>query len=166
MLNVGTIIGGMVMGYFSDMLYSRRSPVILVAMIISVIINFIVIFEYDNIVDGYFPIMLLLGFLINGFTNMIYANCSTDVGKDLEMKYTQSRVLASTVCIIESFGALGSALGIFIVGYTSREEVWGYQYGYWVLITLFITISIIPLSVVFVKDFSDIRLIIKNKRKF
>jgi len=75
------------MGYISDLLYSKRSPVIFVAMIISSIINFVVIFEYRNIVDGYFPIMLLQGFLINGFTDIIYANCTTDVGKNLEIQY-------------------------------------------------------------------------------
>jgi len=74
-------------------------------------------------------------------------------------------VLASTVCIIEACGSLGSGIGIFLIGYTSRKEVWNYQYGYWVLITLFIVVSIIPLSTVFVKEFIDIRLIIKNKRR-
>ncbi|CDW76838.1 sugar phosphate exchanger 3 [Stylonychia lemnae] len=164
-LNVGTILGGIFIGYISDLLYSKRSPVILVAIIISTIINIVIIFEYHKIGNAFFAVMLLLGFLINGFSNLIYSNCSTDIGKSLDIQFSQGKVLATTVCIIESFGALGSSIGIFLIGQTSRLDIWGYKYGYWVIITVFIAVSIIPLSFVFQREFIEIRLIIKNRRR-
>lgn len=82
MVDVGAILGSMSLGYVSDLMYGKRSPVALIAVVFATIISFVITFEYHHIPKAlFFILMFLLGFFISGLNNMINAACSADLGK-------------------------------------------------------------------------------------
>ena len=72
----------MTLGLLSDLTYGKRSPVALMAILISIIISFVVTYEVLVMPTSVFYIlMFLLGLFISGLNNVINAACSADLGK-------------------------------------------------------------------------------------
>eukprot|EP00347_Sterkiella_histriomuscorum_P003410 403364401 len=158
------MLGNVSMGYVSDLLYSRRSPVIFFQIFMSTVLMIIIMIEYKYMNQVYYLIMLLLGFFVNGFTQMIKANCSTDIGKQMEIAH-QQKLLAKVCCIMEAFDCLGQSIGIFLIGWAHQDNILGFTYGFWLLITISIGVCFIPLCFILPGEIMDIRLIMKNRRK-
>ena len=82
MIDLGAMLGSIALGWISDKMHGRRSPVALIAVIVSVAISFSVyVTVYDMTIAVFFVMMFLLGFFISGLNNMISAACSADLGK-------------------------------------------------------------------------------------
>lgn len=82
LIDLGAMLGSIVLGKVSDLLYGKRSPVALFALVFSAAISFVVTYEVYNMSSGLFAaLMFFMGFFISGLNNMIQTACSADLGK-------------------------------------------------------------------------------------
>ncbi len=82
MLDLGAIFGSMTLGYLSDLMYGKRSPVALVAVMLASLISFSLKFFIINLpIPVLFILMFFLGFFISGLNNLISSACAADLGK-------------------------------------------------------------------------------------
>jgi sugar phosphate permease len=78
----GGIMGSFLMGYFSDKLYSKRSPVSFIAVLVASGIGFTLTYRLHLMSQiTLSSIMFLFGFIISGLNNIISASCAADIGK-------------------------------------------------------------------------------------
>jgi sugar phosphate permease len=111
-MDLGAMIGSMTLGYLSDLMYGKRSPVALFAVLMSMTISYTMTFiDLVSLNKAIFFIMMFfLGFFISGLNNMISASCSADLGKQEALK-GNSRAISTVTGIIDGTGTLGSAAG-------------------------------------------------------
>ena len=107
----GGIIGSFTMGYFSDKLYSKRSPISFLAVIVASALGFTLTFHLKEMTQYTLSTMMFAyGFIISGLNNIISASCAADIGKQQVIQSSQKS--QSTVAgIIDGSGSLGAALG-------------------------------------------------------
>jgi len=111
MLDIGAIFGSMALGYLSDMLYGKRSPVALGAVIFASMISFSLFIWVINMPTAVFFIcMFMFGFFISGLNNLISSACATDLGKQEALKGNE-RATSTVTGIIDGTGTIGSAFG-------------------------------------------------------
>jgi MFS transporter, OPA family, solute carrier family 37 (glycerol-3-phosphate transporter), member 3 len=160
-IDLGAMFGSMALGYLSDLMYGKRSPVALGAVLFSIVISYVVTFNvYDMPSPLFFVLMFLLGFFISGLNNMISSACSADLGKQEALK-GNARAISTVTGIIDGTGTLGSAAGQFIVGITQAN--YGWQNGYWLIIAIDCTITVIPILKIVYEEFKEIVKIKKSK---
>lgn len=124
MVDVGAILGSMALGLLSDLMYGKRSPVAMIAVVSATAISYVIVFEVYNMSSaGLFILMFLLGFFISGLNNMISAACAADLGKQNALKGNQ-KATSTVTGIIDGSGTMGTAAGQFIVGFTESEWGW------------------------------------------
>ncbi len=106
------MLGSMTLGYLSDLMYGKRSPVALFAVLMSMTISYTMTFiDLISLHKAIFFIMMFfLGFFISGLNNMISASCSADLGKQEALK-GNARAISTVTGIIDGTGTLGSAAG-------------------------------------------------------
>jgi sugar phosphate permease len=110
-IDLGAMFGSMALGYISDLMYGKRSPVALGAVLISITISFVVTYNVYSMSAGlFFVLMFFLGFFISGLNNMISSACSADLGKQDALK-GNARAISTVTGIIDGTGTLGSAAG-------------------------------------------------------
>ena len=125
LLDLGAMLGSIALGFLSDLMYGKRSPVALIAVIFSITISFVLTYEVFNMSEPLlFTMMFFMGFFISGLNNMISAACSADLGKQSALK-GNTKAISTVTGIIDGTGTLGTAAGQFIVGIT--QEKWGWQ---------------------------------------
>jgi sugar phosphate permease len=82
MIDLGAIFGSMTLGFISDLMHGKRSPVALGAITFAIIISYTVAFTVLKMPTAVFFIMMFLqGFFISGLNNMISSACAADLGK-------------------------------------------------------------------------------------
>lgn len=162
LIDVGAMLGSMALGYCSDLLHGKRSPVALCAVIFSMILTYTLTFTvYDLPKPLLFIMMFFIGFFISGLNNMISASCSADLGKQEALK-GNSRAISTVTGIIDGTGTMGAAIGQLIIGYT--RDWWQWQYGYLLVIAIDISLTIIPISRILFDEFSEILRIRKTEK--
>jgi sugar phosphate permease len=110
-IDVGAIFGSMTLGYISDLMHGKRSPVAMGAVLISIAISYCVTFTVKDMPTAvFFILMFMLGFCISGLNNMISSACSADLGKQEALK-GNSKAVSTVTGIIDGTGTLGSAAG-------------------------------------------------------
>jgi len=88
--------------------------------------------------------------------------CSADLGQ--QQSISNNKKATSTVTgIIDGMGSLGTSVGQLIIGITA--EKFGWKYGYLMIISFFIFLTLIPLSGLFVKDVKFIYQKMKEKKE-
>ena len=138
----GAMAGSVTLGYLSDLMGGRRSPVALGAILVAITITFTMTFKiYDITSGGLYAIMFFLGFCLNGLNNLISSACSADLGKQKALK-GNARAIATVTGIIDGTGTMGAAVGQLIVSYTS--PTYGWQYGYLLVVAIDITLTLVP----------------------
>ena len=111
MIDVGAIFGSIVLGYISDLMHGKRSPVALAAVIVSIAVSFTITFTVRELPTWvFFVLMFILGFTISGLSNMISSACSADLGKQEALK-GNARAISTVTGIIDGTGTLGAAVG-------------------------------------------------------
>ena len=71
------------MGYLSDRLYGKRSPVAFTAIIIASALAFSLAFHLRSLsVISLQGIMFAFGMVVSGLNNIISASCSADIGRN------------------------------------------------------------------------------------
>ena len=118
MLDFGAIFGSMTLGYLSDLIYGKRSPIALLAVILASFISFTLTYNVIQMPTALFFIaMFFLGFFISGLNNLISSACAADLGKQEALKGNE-KAISTVTGIIDGTGTMGSAAGQYIIGIT------------------------------------------------
>jgi sugar phosphate permease len=79
---VGTILGTIILGFLSDKFYSRRSPIMAIALAIAAVVSFTVTFVYTDLKPAHLSIaMFILGFCIGTTHHLICMIATADLGR-------------------------------------------------------------------------------------
>lgn len=110
--------------------------------------------NYIEINKGVFMTMLFfLGFCINGLNNVISSACAADLGKQEALK-GNARGISTVTGIIDGTGTTGAALGQLLVSFTQQGSEW--RYGYFLVIAIDITLCLIPVGIILVKEIGEL----------
>jgi sugar phosphate permease len=145
----------MALGYASDLMYGVRSPVALFAVAAATCISWTITSVIQK--DDYVFLLVMLfgqGFFINSLNNIISSACAADLGKQTALQGNE-KAISTITGIIDGTGSAGSAIGQLIVGATL--PAWGWRYGYLAVISVDITICIIPVVIILIKEISQYR---------
>ena len=120
----GGILGSFIMGYLSDKLYSKRSPISFIAVLIASFIGFTLSYRLHLMSQVALSAwMLAFGFIVSGLNNIISASCAADIGKQQVLQNSQ-RSQSTVAGIIDGTGSLGAALGQIIIGVSVSKWGW------------------------------------------
>ena len=108
------------MGYISDRSYSKRAPVLTVAVIFGSIFLTILTFNHNSISKLDMQVLLFfIGLFLGGLSHIVSVTCPSDIGyqvRDGKMIYKTSSITG----IIDGIGSLGTAIGQLVIGITSE----------------------------------------------
>lgn len=153
--SVGAMFGSVTLGYLSDLMGGKRSPVALGSIIVAISITFTMTFHvYEFGKVTLFLLMFFLGFCLNGLNNLISSACSADLGKQ-EALQGNARAISTVTGIIDGTGTMGAAVGQLIVSYTSPK--YGWQNGYLLVIAIDISLTLLPVLKIFFKEVKELR---------
>ena len=63
--------------------------------------------------------------------------------------------------LIDGSGALGASIGQLIIGAT--KQAWDWKYGYWLVLSIDISLTIIPLMKILIEEIRELRQIFYGK---
>ena len=150
---VATLIGTCTLGPLTDLTYGKRSPVAIVAIAVASVVSFFMTLQYNDLSKGgLMATMVMLGFSLGSIYHIVNITCCADLGKEQRGKTATATISG----IIDGCGSTGTGVGMFTLGYLIDR--WGYQYGFLSIITLMITLTLIPLTVILIKDLHEIKL--------
>ena len=102
--------------------------------------------------------MILLGFSLGSIYHLVNITCCADLGKEQRGK----RATATISGIIDGCGSLGTGAGMFSLGI--MIDHFGYRWGFLFIITLALTVALIPLNLILFRDLNEIKDIIKAQK--
>ena len=162
MNDVGGLLGSFCIGYISDMMYGKRSPITIVFLVLSCVIWYLLCVEYNSLTyESLMVSFFFYGYFMQGVTNTIAATCSADIGKAIPNKNTKA--VSTVTGIIDGMGSVGAAIGQFIVGWT--QTAWGWRYGYILLTAVMQTMTLVPLGLILIDEIKQIREIRRKKKE-
>jgi MFS transporter, OPA family, solute carrier family 37 (glycerol-3-phosphate transporter), member 3 len=155
-------MGSFIMGYLSDKLYSKRSPVSFVAVLIASALGFTLTYQLKEISQIILSLVLFFfGFIVSGLNNIISASCAADIGKNQVLQASQ-RSQSTVAGIIDGSGSLGAAIGQIIIGVVVSHAGWD---KFMLIISIDITLTVIPLIKIVVEELIEVYHIIKEQRR-
>ena len=161
-IDVGAILGSMTLGFISDRMHGKRSPVSLIAVTISIAVSFTVYSKVYSMSKILLDVMMfLLGFFISGLNNMISSACAADLGKQEALK-GNTKAISTVTGIIDGTGSLGTAVGLFILSFT--VDPLGWQNGYLLVVAIDITITAFPILKIVYEEYKELKIISKSKK--
>ena len=104
----GTVIGAIILGFLSDKFYSRRSPIGVISITVSIFISFYLTYNYKNLSFAKLAtLMFFLGFFIGSLHHIICMTATADLGRQQKGKRATSTITG----IVDGIGTTGSGLG-------------------------------------------------------
>ena len=161
MNDLGALLGTPIIAHLSDLTYRKRTPIVMVTLILSCLIFYLLFIDYYKITYA----KLLIAFFFYGMFsstvgNTIVGIASADIGNASGMK--NSKAVSTITGIIDGTGGIGSAIGQFSVG--AMENAWGWRYGYLLLVAVVNSLTIIPLSIILKDEIKDIKAIRAHRK--
>ena len=87
--------------------------------------------------------LFILGMLLGGLHHLLCITCTSDLGQSQMLR--QNKKATSTVTgIIDGLGSLGTAIGQSVIGYLA--QTYGWKYGFLLVISIAILMTLLPLS--------------------
>ena len=77
--DIGSLVGGVLIGYFTDLTYSRRSPILVICIVLTTMLNFMLIFVTPNIMLLFVIYIFVLGVLMGGAIAIVSAISCKDL---------------------------------------------------------------------------------------
>lgn len=149
---VATLLGTCILGPLTDVMYGKRSPVAMAAIICASVTAFLLTFHHEELsIRGLMCYMFALGFFLGSIYHIVNITCCADLGKEQRGKKATSTISG----IIDGTGSLGTGIGMFFLGHLIEKM--GYTYGFLLVVSIMITLTLIPLSMILMKDLADIR---------
>ena len=158
--DVGSITGSILLGFISDKLYGKRSPVCFFGLLLATVGHTLLIFLTKDQKVGSFILIFFLGFFVGGISNIVSGTACADLGKQDALK-NNSKALSTVTGIIDGTGSIGAAAGQKGIG-ALQEKSWS---GVFILMTGFVFLSSLPLARIFWREVKEIREIRKLKNK-
>lgn len=116
--DVGSIIGGIVIGYISDRLHTR-APIVGLMLLVSPVVLYVYSEASANFISNA-ALLTLTGIAIGGVASLISTAVSADLGRQPEL--SDSKEALSTVTgIIDGTGSAGAAIGQILVPLIMKE---------------------------------------------
>lgn len=160
-IDLGAMLGSICLGKLSDLIYGKRSPIALGALIVSSAVSFTLYSQVYNMTTATLFIMFfLIGFFLSGLNNMIQGACSADLGKQEALKGNE-KAISTVTGIIDGTGTMGSAVGQLIVSETLK---YGWQDGYLLVIAINISLTLIPILRIVYDEFKELYMIKVGKQ--
>ena len=159
LFDIGTIIGSVLLGLLSDITYGKRSPVAIGALLLATVGHVFLVLLDERFKTWLFVLIFVLGLFVGGISNMVVGSAVADIGK-LEALMNNDKAISTITGIIDGTGSLGAAVGQFIIGWMS-EQSWQ---GVFILMTIMVFLSGIPLIGVLIRDIKDIKLLRERHR--
>ncbi len=136
-------------------MHGVRSPIALLAVTMSIIITWTITLHISSLTPTLLLVLMFSqGFFINSLNNIISSVCAADLGKQTSIKGNE-RAISTITGIIDGTGSAGSAIGQLIVGETL--PAWGYQKGYFAVISTDISLCSIPVAIILMKEVAEYR---------
>ena len=135
---VGTISGGIILGFLSDQCYSRRSPLTALVIIIGTIIMVFLTVNHKTMCSTL--IFFSIGLLLGGINHIISVTCACDLGYRKDGKPSR---IAGVTGIIDGIGSLGTSIGQIVIGLTA--ESLGWRDGFLLVLTVVTFCTLLPL---------------------
>eukprot|EP00347_Sterkiella_histriomuscorum_P015299 403357549 len=123
MLDIGYVIGGVIIGYVSDLMYCRRVPVAVFSIVIATLLHIILVYLDAKMKIWFFFHIFLLGMLMGGAIAIVSGISCTDLGKMKELKSSEKSV-ATVTGIIDGIGSFGAAIGQILIGVCEQYFGW------------------------------------------
>lgn len=108
-----------------------------------------------------FILIFFLGFLVGGISNIISGTACADLGKQDALK-NNSRALSTVTGIVDGTGSVGAAVGQKGIGYLQDHGSWT---GVFILMTCFVFLSSLPLTMIFIREIKEIKIIHKIRKE-
>ncbi|KAL9959924.1 hypothetical protein ACROYT_G033300 [Oculina patagonica] len=147
--DIGGIVGGIIGGLISDLM-GKRSPLVIVMLVLSVPMLFV----YGNTGGGYTlnaALMCLTGFMIGGPANLISSAISADLGRQSALS-ANSEALATVTGIVDGTGSVGAAIGQFLVPEINTHSGWKPVFYFLMVMTFMSFVClIVPLLIKFIR---------------
>lgn len=104
---VGAAIGSVLLGFCTDLVHSRRSPVILASVVIAAAISFCITVNFASWSNQvWYVAMFALGFFIGSVNTFLVMTCPQDLGR------AHGRRATSTITgVVDGIGSAGSGIG-------------------------------------------------------
>lgn len=99
---IGSMASGVTIGVITDMMSSRRYPVIVLFILFGVYFTYLL-----NSTKNFLLVIFLVGFTVGG-TSQILSSVSA---ADISFKIKNKRSIATIVGIIDGFGSTGACIG-------------------------------------------------------
>ena len=80
--------------------------------------------------------------------------CAADLGKQTAL-HGNEKAISTITGLIDGTGSAGSAIGQLIIGATYTP--WGFKWGYLAIISVDITVCIVPVVIILIKEISEYR---------
>ncbi len=76
------MVGSTSLGYISDRLYAKRSPIAFIAIVIASILSYTLTFTIEDMSKQTLLVTLFFfGFFTSGLNNLVQGSCASDIGK-------------------------------------------------------------------------------------
>lgn len=149
---IATLVGTCILGPLTDLTYGKRSPIAMLAIALASFSAFYLTFMCEDLSrTGIAVVMCSLGFFLGSIYHIVNVTCCADLGKEQRGK-TATATIAG---IIDGCGSLGTGTGMFCLGFFIDK--WGYQFGFVLIVAIMITMSMVPLTFILIKDIGEIR---------
>lgn len=108
-----------------------------------------------------FTLIFFLGFLVGGISNIVAGTACADLGKQDALK-NNSKALSTVAGIVDGTGSIGAAVGQKGIGYLQDHGSWA---DVFILMTVFVFLSAIPLTNIFIREVKEILAIRKTRKQ-
>jgi sugar phosphate permease len=110
---VGTLLGGFILGFISDKCYRKRAPVAASSALLASLFLFLLTMKYNQLTTGLLAVCLFsTGLLLGGLHHLLCITCAADLGH-------HKSATSAVTGIIDGLGSLGTAVGQLVIGFTS-----------------------------------------------
>ena len=144
MVDIGSFIGGMGVGYLGD-IYSYRALFLTPFLMLSAVIMFVVSFALENTAWTYYIALLFIGLFMGGPYNIIGTAITIDLGEQAGKKN-----IAKVSALIEGSAAVFAALSQIVISIMPFDSIFYLFCGECLLAAL----ALLPL---FLKDLKEVR---------
>jgi len=122
------------------------------SIVFASMISFILTFMFNDLSQsGLIIAMAILGFFLGSIYHIVNITCCADLGKEQRGK----KATATISGIIDGCGSTGTGMGMLCLGYLI--DAFGYQWGFMFIVSCMITLTLLPLSFILMKDLEEIK---------
>ena len=162
--DLGVIIGNVIIGRISDLIYGKRAPVVFFSLFWGATSLLVIVFmtckqdeDWGTFLNHYatyimLVLIFLVGFWIGTVFNIISATAAADLARNSSLK-NNDKALATLGGIMDGSGSFGAAVGSYLIGYI-RTYSWR---GMFMFLSAAVYIGAFAILKVCIREIREIR---------